>query len=79
MRILIAAAILSALALSPASAKMKMTACTTGNLAKAFTAMKPDPTPANKELAAAGTELGTGKMKKACMHYYKAQKLSMAK
>lgn len=81
MRILITAAIFSvlALSLSPASAKMKMAACTAANVAKAVAAMKADPTPANKELAAANTEMGTGKMKKACMHYYKAQKLSMAK
>ncbi|WP_024506656.1 hypothetical protein [Bradyrhizobium sp. ARR65] len=77
MRILIAAAILSALALSPASAKMM--ACTADNMAKAVAAMGPEPTPANKELAAANTEMGNGKMKNACMHYMNAQKLSMAK
>jgi hypothetical protein len=84
MRILTTAAVFSALALalSPASAKMakmKMTACTADNVAKAVAAMKPSPTPANKELAAANEAMGTGKLKDACMHYYKAQKLSMAK
>ena len=77
MRILIAAALLSALALSPASAKMMV--CTKDNLAKSVAAMGPQPTAANKELAAANTEMGTGKMKTACAHYYKSQKLSMAK
>ncbi len=84
MRILITAAVFSAFALvlSPASAKMakpKMAACTAGNVAKAVAAMKPGPTPANKELAAANAAMGTGKLKDACVHYYKAQKLSMAK
>lgn len=82
MRILLTAALFSALALglSPASAKTaKMAACTAGNVAKAVAAMKASPTPANKELAAANAAMGTGKMKDACAHYYKAQKLSMAK
>ena len=84
MRILITAAMVSAvaLALSPASAKMaktKMATCTSANVAKAVAAMKPDPTPANKELAAANAAMGNGKMKDACMHFYKSQKLSMAK
>jgi hypothetical protein len=84
MRILLTAALFSALALglSPATAKTaktKMAACTAGNVAKAVAAMKASPTPANKELAAANAAMGTGKMKDACAHYYKAQKLSMAK
>jgi hypothetical protein len=77
MRILITAAIFSALALAPASAKMM--ACTKDNLAKSVAAMKPEPTAGNKELAAANSEMGHGEMKKACMHYFKSQKLSMAK
>jgi hypothetical protein len=77
MRILITAAMLSALALSPASAKMM--ACTAANIGTSAQAMQPGQTPANKEMAMANTEVGTGNMKKACMHYMKAQKLSMAK
>lgn len=77
MRILITAALFSALALSPASAKMMV--CTKDNLAKSVAAMGPEPTPANKEMAAANTEMGTGKMTKACAHFYKSQKMSMAK
>jgi hypothetical protein len=77
MRILITAAMLSALALAPASAKMM--ACTAANIGTSAQAMGPGPTPANKEMAMANTEMGTGNMKKACMHYMKAQKLSMAK
>ncbi|HZR86693.1 MAG TPA: hypothetical protein VFB02_07800 [Bradyrhizobium sp.] len=34
---------------------------------------------ANKEYAAANTAISQGKMRAACMHYAKAQKLSMAK
>lgn len=77
MRILITAAVFSVLALSPVSAKMM--ACTAVNIGTSAQAMQPGPTPANKELAMANTEMGTGNMKKACMHYMKAQKLSMAK
>lgn len=77
MRILITVAVFSVLALSPASAKM--TACTSDNIAKAVSMMGPEPTPSNKEMAMANTEMGTGNMKKACMHYMKAQKVSAAK
>jgi hypothetical protein len=34
---------------------------------------------ANKEYAAANTAISQGKMRAACMHYAKAQKLGMAK
>ena len=78
MRILIMAAMLSALALSPASAKMM--ACTTANIgSSAMAAMPMAQSPANKEYAAANTAVSTGKMRAACMHYMKAQQLSMAK
>jgi hypothetical protein len=67
MRILVAAAMLSglavSLAVSPASAAM----------------MAPGQTPANKEMAAANMDMSNGKMGSACRHYMKAQKMSMAK
>jgi hypothetical protein len=77
MRILITAAIFSVLALSPASAKMM--ACTGANIGASAQAMEPGQTPANKEIAAANTDMSNGKMRSACMHYMKAQKMSMAK
>jgi hypothetical protein len=80
MRILIAAAMFSALAFSPASAAMM--ACTSDNLAKStatMTMMSPGQTAGNKEMAMANTDMSTGKMRSACMHYMKAQKMSMAK
>lgn len=72
MRILIAAAMLSVFAFTPASAAMM--ACTADNMMKS-TAMND----ANKEMAMANTDMSNGKMKSACMHYMKAQKMSMAK
>jgi hypothetical protein len=78
MRILITAAMLSMLALSPASAKMM--ACTQANIGASASAMSIEgQTAANKEIAAANTAISNGKMRAACMHYMKAQKLSMAK
>jgi len=77
MRILVAAAMLSVFAFTPASAKMM--ACTADNLMKSTAAMAPRQTPANKEMAAANTDMSNGKMGSACRHYMKAQKLSMAK
>jgi hypothetical protein len=41
--------------------------------------MAPGQTGANKEMAMANTDMSNGKMKSACMHYMKAQKMSMAK
>ena len=41
--------------------------------------MTPGQTGANKEMAMANMEMSNGKMKDACMHYMKAQKMSMAK
>lgn len=77
MRILIAAALLSALALSPASAAMM--ACTSANMMKSAMMMAPGELPGNKEMAMANTDMSKGKMRSACMHYMKAQKMSMAK
>jgi len=77
MRILIAAAMLSALAFSPASAAMM--ACTSDNLAKSTAMMSPGQTAGNKEMAMANADMSNGKMRSACMHYMKAQKVSMAK
>jgi hypothetical protein len=77
MRILIAAALLSAFAFTPASAAMM--ACTSDNMAKSTTMMAPGQTGANKEMAMANMDMSNGKMKSACMHYMKAQKMSMAK
>ena len=81
MRILVAAAMLSGLALSlavaPASAGPM--ACTADNLAKSTAAMAPGQTPANKEMAAANTDMSNGKMGSACKHYMKAQKAAMMK
>jgi hypothetical protein len=77
MRILIAAAIFSALAFSPASAAMM--ACTPDNMGKSAMAMSPGQTPGNKEMAMMNTDVSNGKMRSACMHYMKAQKMSMAK
>jgi hypothetical protein len=77
MRILITAAIFSVLALSPASAKMM--ACTPANIGASAAAMPAGPTPANKEMSMANTDVSNGKMRSACKHYMKAQKMSMAK
>jgi hypothetical protein len=78
MRILITAAIFSVLALSPVSAKMM--ACTPANIGSSAMAMMPEGQSAgNKELAMANTDVSKGKMRSACMHYMKAQKMSMAK
>ncbi|HTB00182.1 MAG TPA: hypothetical protein VK804_06865 [Bradyrhizobium sp.] len=77
MRILIAAALLSALALSPASAAMM--ACTSANMMKSAMMMPPGESPGNKEMAMANTDMSKGKSRSACMHYMKAQKMSMMK
>ena len=77
MKQLIIAFLVSACALSPASAAM-MT-CTGENMAKSAAMMATGPTPANKEMAMANMDMSNGKMKSACMHYMKAQKMSMSK
>ena len=77
MRLLITAAMFSVLALSPVSAKMM--ACTQANIGTSAQGMAPGQSEANKEMAMANTDVSTGKMRSACKHYMKAQKLSMAK
>jgi hypothetical protein len=75
MRILIAALMFSVLAFSPAlAAKM---ACTSDNMAKSTAMMTPGQTAGNKEMAMANADMSNGKMRSACMHYMKAQKMSM--
>ena len=77
MKKLIIALLVSAYAFSPASAAMM--ACTGENMAKSTAMMATGPTPANKEMAMANMDMSNGKMKSACMHYMKAQKMSMMK
>lgn len=82
MKILLTAAAFVAFALSPASAAMM--ACTGENVGKSMTMASSMPDgPAkmgmNKELAMANTDMSMGKMKSACMHYMKAQKMGMMK
>ncbi len=77
MKILITAAMLSALSFTPASAAMM--ACTGDNMMKSTAMMSPGQTAANKEMAMANTDMSAGKMKTACMHYMKAQKAAMTK
>ena len=82
MKVLITAAMLSAMAFTPASAAMM--ACTSDNMAKSAAAQTTMPdTPAkraaDKELGLANADLSTGKMKSACKHYMMAQKAAMAK
>lgn len=80
MKMLVAAALVSAsaaLAVSPASAAMMK--CTSDNMMKSTSMMAPGQTPSNKEMAMANTDMSNGKMRSACMHYMKAQKMSMAK
>jgi hypothetical protein len=77
MRILIAAAVLSTLALTPASAKMM--ACTSDNMMKSTMMMAPGQSAGNKEMAMANMDMSNGKMGSACKHYMSAQKMSMMK
>ena len=77
MRILIAVAMLSVFAFTPASAAMM--ACTSDNMMKSTAMMAPGQTAANKEMAMANADMSNGKMRSACMHYMKAQKMSAAK
>ncbi len=82
MKILTIAAMLSALAVVPASAKMM--ACTSANMAKSQAGMAGMPDSPGKfgmakEMGMANTDMSKGNMKGACMHYMKAQKMSAAK
>ena len=72
---LITAAIVSALAFSPASAAMM--SCTSANMAKSASMMQPGQSEANKEMAMANSDMSKGMMRSACGHYMKAQKMSM--
>ncbi len=75
--VLLTAAMFSALAFTPASAAMM--ACTGDNMAKSAMMMAPGQSGANKEMAMANMDMSNGKMQSACMHYMKAQKMSMMK
>jgi hypothetical protein len=80
--ILITAAVFSALALSPASAAMMK--CTSENLAKSSAMMNsmqdgPGKVAMGKEMAMANGDMSKGNMRGGCMHYMKAQKVSMMK
>jgi hypothetical protein len=82
MKILITAAMFSALALSPASAAMM--ACTGDNMAKSSMMMGtmpdgPGKMGMTKEMAMANTDMSKGMMKGGCKHYMKAQKMGMMK
>jgi len=79
---LITAAIFSALAFTPASAKMM--ACTGENMANSATMMSgmadgPGKMAMGKEMGMANMEMSKGNMRGACMHYMKAQKMGMMK
>ena len=79
---LISAAIFSALAVAPASAKMM--SCSGANMMKSSAGMGsmmegPAKWGMNKEMAMANMEMSKGNMRGACMHYMKAQKMSMMK
>jgi hypothetical protein len=81
-KILITAAMFSALAFTPASAAMM--ACTGDNMAKSNTMMMgmadgPAKMGMSKEMGMANMEMSRGNMRGACMHYMNAQKMSMMK
>jgi hypothetical protein len=77
MKIWIAAAVVSAFVVSPASADMMK--CTSDNMMKSTAMMAPGENAANKEMAMANTDMSQGKMGSACKHYMKAQKAAMQK
>jgi hypothetical protein len=85
MRILIIAAVFSALAFAPASAKTKAApACSGENMAKTSAAMAtmpdgPGKMALGKQMGMVNTEMSKGNMRAACAHYMKAQKMSSAK
>ena len=56
-----------------------MMTCTSDNMAKSTAMMAPGQTSANKEMAMANMDMSSGKMRSACTHYMKAQKMSMKK
>jgi hypothetical protein len=78
--ILLTTAMFSMLAFTPASAGMM--SCNKDNVAKTTAAMYlmvegPAKYGTEKEIAATNTEWSQGNMRKACWHYFKAQKMSM--
>jgi hypothetical protein len=80
--ILITTAMFSALAFTPASAKMM--GCTGDNMAKTSMMMStmadgPGKMGMGKEMGMANTEMSKGNMRGGCMHYMKAQTMSMMK
>jgi hypothetical protein len=80
-KILMTAAMFTALAIAPASAKTA--ACNGESMAKTTTMMTSMPDgPAkmamSKEMGMANTDMSKGNMRGACMHYMKAQKMSTA-
>ena len=84
MKTLLTAAAFVAFALSVSPASAAMMACTSDNLMKSTAAMTGTAdTPAKMAMktgmAMANTAMGVGKMKRACMHYMKAQKAMMMK
>ena len=48
-------------------------------MGKSAAMMSPGQSAANKEMAMANMDMSNGKMRSACMHYMKAQKMSMMK
>ena len=84
MKVFIIAAMASALAFAPASAKTKATACSGENIAKTSAAMAnmpegPGKMAMSKEMGMVNTEMSKGNMRGACAHYMKAQKMGSAK
>jgi hypothetical protein len=85
MKILIIAAVFSALAFTPASAKTKAAAACSGeNIAKTSAAMAnmpegPGKMAMSKEMGMVNTEMSKGNMRGACAHYTKVQKMGSAK
>jgi hypothetical protein len=81
-RIMLTAALFSALAFTPASAKMMN--CTGENMAKSQAAMAGIPDGPGKmamarEIGMANMEMSKGNMRGACRHYMGAQKIGMMK
>ena len=84
MKIIITAAVFSALAFTPALAKTKATACSGENMAKTSAAMttmpeSPGRMAMSKEMGKVNTEMSKGTMRAACASYVKVQKMSSAK
>ncbi len=81
MKVFIIAAMASALAFTPASAKTKANACSGENMAKTSAAMATMPDSPGKfamakEMGKVNTEMSKGNMRAACASYVKVQKMS---